>query len=708
MHSLACRNVVFSLIVLTGLAAALLPCKADDGLVDVSALPRLDGAQVDPDHSSSTELIYSVPGPVENTIAATKRLLAADGWKPYASPSEEPNPLTMSWKKGAQGLSLFFMMPAGQPIHSAVQYTPDRLNVDLPVPDDATDIVFDYNRPYLSCTTGGAVDATLAFLTKQLATSGWTPLTAADAAGHWPNANLANPAAGGAIAYFINGDQIPIMLSVQRGADAKTKVEIRVPPFAEPQFLEAGAEVSDLPVPKRAISSSGASRDTQSQLAALVPAEIGTVLAFYRREFANRNFHEETTGAAVTPDSVLLTFSSPEATAVLKLGRAYDLTTISLVQKVSPAELAARAKAKKDSDDQFMRDAEDAAKTAIAASDAKQAAAAAAEGPAEALRMLADNTVPVRLPATAEDVDYDSDEGKLEFNSASSFKSVVAFYRAAMKSLGWKEQPSVINAPNLVELDFSKGKKGVEFTIMRMGSSVNVTADGSALVNPAGKSAVADADAHGDAATAQAAPPGSDRELEAEDSGGLPVPKEHTMSEGAQSPFRHQVTASVPADLPTVLAFYRRELGKLGWTENTKSAVVTDDRAVLAFTAPDGPAVLKLDRKDGETGVNLAVKNPSAATQAGIMPKAGQAKLLFGNALPAEATITINNKTVKVSGGVGTKAPDGPSLDLAPGKYPYSIKLPGQAARPATVDVGVGETWGLLIGPGGALPMQMY
>ena len=147
---------------------------------------------------------------------------------------------------------------------------------------------------------------------------------------------------------------------------------------------------------------------------------------------------------------------------------------------------------------------------------------------------------------------------------------MVAFYRAAMKSLGWKEQPSVITRPILVELDFSKGKKGVEFTIMRMGSSVNVTADGSALVNPAGKSAVADADAHGDAATAQAAPPGSDRELEAEDSGGLPVPKEHTMSEGAQSPFRHQVTASVPADLPTVLAFYRRELGKLGWTENTK------------------------------------------------------------------------------------------------------------------------------------------
>ena len=118
--------------------------------------------------------------------------------------------------------------------------------------------------------------------------------------------------------------------------------------------------------------------------------------------------------------------------------------------------------------------------------------------------------------------------------------------------------------------------------------------------------------------------------------------------------------------------------------------------------------MLKLGRKDGETSVDLAVRNPQAAAKAGIMPKAGQAKMLFGNALPAEAAVTIDNKTVKVSGGVGTKGPDGPSLDLAPGKYSYSIKLPGGPAQREDVEIGADETWGLLIGPGGALPMQMY
>ena len=106
--------------------------------------------------------------------------------------------------------------------------------------------------------------------------------------------------------------------------------------------------------------------------------------------------------------------------------------------------------------------------------------------------------------------------------------------------------------------------------------------------------------------------------------------------------------------------------------------------------------------------MNLAVRNADAAAKAGIMPKAGQAKLLFGNALPMEAAITINNKTVKVSGGIGTKGPDGPSLDLAPGKYPYAIKIPGAPGAHDTVDIGADETWGLLIGPGGALPIQMY
>jgi hypothetical protein len=708
-RSFGIRAAVFGFVGLAALAAGYRTGNADDALVDVTTLPRLDGATVEPGQSSPTELTYSVPGTFENTVAATRRLLAANGWKEYASPAEEPSALNKSFKKGQQGISLFFMMPAGLPIHAAVQFTADRLINPLPFPDDATDIVFDDHRPYLSCVTGAPVDATLAFFAKELTASGWTPLSAADAAAHWPNASFDDGGGNGTRAYYINDDQRPIVLSLQRGTDQKTRVEIRNPPFAELQNLEAGADVSGLPVPKRAISSAGRSNDTTTEIVARIPAEVTTLTAFYRREFASRNFKEEAPGAAITPDGAVLTFTSPDGTAVVKLGHKYDLTTATLVMTVSPAVLAARAKAKKDADDKFMSNAQDMVNAALA-SDAKRAAAnaQAADGPVETLRPLADNTAPVPVPETAEDVDYNADSGRLEFNSPSSFKAVVAFYRSVMKPLGWKSQPSVINSPTMVELDYTKSGKDVSFTIMQMGKTVNVTADGSAMENAERKPATKNADVASGSADVAASSQGADPNLEADVSGGLPVPKEHSLSDGSQTPFRNEVSASVPADLTAVLAFYRRELGKLQWTEDSKGAVVTADRAVIAFAAPDGQAVLKLGRKDGETSVDLAVRNPQAAAKAGIMPRAGQAKMLFGNALPAEAAVTIANKTVKVAGGVGTKGPDGPSLDLAPGKYSYSIKLPGGPARREDVEIGADETWGLLIGPGGVLPMQMY
>jgi hypothetical protein len=187
--------------------------------------------------------------------------------------------------------------------------------------------------------------------------------------------------------------------------------------------------------------------------------------------------------------------------------------------------------------------------------------------------------------------------------------------------------------------------------------------------------------------------------MEAEESGGLPVHKRHTMAVGEKNPFRRELNANVPVDLATVLTFYRRELSKLNWKEDGKGAVAAADRAVIAFASTEGPAILTLSRKDNETIVKLVVKDPEAAKKAGILPKPGQTKILFGNILPAEGTITFNSKAIKVAGGAGTKAPDGPSLDLAPGKYKYSIKAPGKPAQNDEVEVGADEIWGLMIGP---------
>jgi len=139
---------------------------------------------------------------------------------------------------------------------------------------------------------------------------------------------------------------------------------------------------------------------------------------------------------------------------------------------------------------------------------------------------------------------------------------------------------------------------------MQMGPKVSVTADGSGFVM---------ANAKLDAAANRPPPQRPKRHrkiLKPSRTSALPVPKEHSMSSigvgklpGTETAIRRELNASVPAELNSVLAFYRAELGKRGWKEAAERAVVKSDQARLAFVSPDGPATLKLGRSNDETSV---------------------------------------------------------------------------------------------------------
>lgn len=370
----------------------------------------------------------------------------------------------------------------------------------------------------------------------------------------------------------------------------------------------------------------------------------------------------------ITADEVTLNFSSAEENAVLKLGRRYDMTLANLATQLKESAIAARAKAKKDADDNFFKNAEAAAKQVIAADEVRRTAQAANLSDAP-LHALADNSKPVPLPENAENVKFDGADGRLEFDSSSSVRVIAGFYRDSLKSQGWKEQPSVINKSNMVVMEFSRGGKALSFTAMQMGPKVNVSADGSGLVmanaKTAGKPTAAGARVSSEPAD-KGTDKGTDQVLEADADSALPVPKQHTMSSigtgkvpGSNAPIRKELEASIPAELNNVLGFYRTELGKLGWKEATEGAVVTPDQVQLAFISPDGPATLKLGRSNGETSVSLAQKYPAVAAKADFVPKPGQAKLVFGNLGGGEATVSINKQTIKIAGGTG--GPNRPS-----------------------------------------------
>jgi hypothetical protein len=179
---------------------------------------------------------------------------------------------------------------------------------------------------------------------------------------------------------------------------------------------------------------------------------------------------------------------------------------------------------------------------------------------------------------------------------------------------------------------------------------------------------------------------------------------------GSDARFRRQLDASIPAELSTVLAFYRSELGKRDWKESAERAVVQADRVELAFTSPDGPALLKLGRSKDETSVSLMQKYPAVAAKADVIPRPGQARIMFGNMGGSEAAVTINKQTIKVAAEAGgLQSPRPPVLELPPGKHRYSVKVAGRPTRNDTIEVTADDAWGLVISPSGeALSLQVY
>ncbi|QPF91729.1 hypothetical protein [Bradyrhizobium commune] len=191
----------------------------------------------------------------------------------------------------------------------------------------------------------------------------------------------------------------------------------------------------------------------------------------------------------------------------------------------------------------------------------------------------------------------------------------------------------------------------------------------------------------------------------------LPVPKQHsffrsstTHATGIEVPLRVGLEGRVQAQLGDVLAFYRTELAKRGWEEKSDGAVVAADHVQLAFASPKGPATLKLGRAEDETTVSLVQRNTEAAAKANFLPMPGQARLIFGYLVPDVASLTINDQTIKIAGGVNHPQ----TLDLPPGTYSYELIVSGYPVRTCSITVASGETWSLSLGNDDKEPDQIY
>ncbi|ARQ01276.1 hypothetical protein [Pseudorhodoplanes sinuspersici] len=485
----------------------------------------------------------------------------------------------------------------------------------------------------------------------------------------------------------------------------------------------ANALANDLPFPKDATEIGFAPE--RPHLRAVSGETVAALLDFFRKDMAALGYQPWAGKPEQVSEKGALTFFTRDNQKILVLsltrndeGRTrIDITpTTARVltaeqRQTPPAETPEQARAKAAAREQHERasaaiDAQINAQIDNVLRDVQQslrapaAPAAKSDAPVTVLRAKSDNAAPVPVPESADDVAFNGDKGELEFMGGPNVRSLAAFYKAEMTNAGWSTRKPTIDRDNMVVLDFTKGGQKLSFTIMQFGQGVRVRASGSGLVTaaaqPPGKTAAA----------AKVTQQFNDDDLTAEDVAGHPVPKRRTASGSERTQYRVVLNATVPMDVATMLAFYRRELTARGWSE-AQGASVSEVRSQAAFTAPEGPAVLTLERKGNDTQVRLALRKPEVAQKAGVLPKPGQAKVLIGNPGDSEAVVTINKQTFRVKPGAGAKNPDGPMLDLAPGQYQVSLKIGGRSER-ETITVGADEAWGLIIGPGGLLPLHVY
>ena len=108
--------------------------------------------------------------------------------------------------------------------------------------------------------------------------------------------------------------------------------------------LAAADPQADMPVPKQSIQTafrstgvSGVEVPLRVELEARVPAELGDVLAFYRKELQKRGWQEKSEGGVIAANRAVLLFTSPKGPGTLMLDHARGETKVELVQRNTDA-----------------------------------------------------------------------------------------------------------------------------------------------------------------------------------------------------------------------------------------------------------------------------------------------------------------------------------------------------------------------------------
>ena len=632
------------------------------GNVDLGTLPQVADAEAG--FAAPNTLIYLSPSSVVDVARFTRNELAAQGWHEYSPPNsataDSADLQTRTFIQNGLELTAYITTAPAQDNKTSVQYSVVLLPLDLPLASDAAQVQFDKTEPYLEYTSADS-PANLADFYRQAMTGlGWTELPDATVTAEQAAVGFANEPAELALQFeaTASGGQSRVTLS-SFGSPAMTDVSTDTGTAVEADVSGSTAAMPDLPIPEDA--QEVAYDPDLAEISFTSPSDIASLVAFYRQGLAAQGWQEDKDYEVVADTFASIDFSQGEDTITLTL---FDLNgSIQATVDVSSAPSLAGSTASGDT------------------------GSANPTPPADAPTFTI-NDWPTPPEATAVKLSGET----LSYKVALPLVDVAEFYRPTYE---------------MMELDTDCLDTAAEYTSMSCSlSNGNFSLNFFAYESLDNQTEVEISFTNYYYPVDGAESAGASGELTAEEQDGLPLPSDHTGYSDENGQFSRRMTVTSPSDMPTLAEFYQTELPAYGW--GLDGSTETGDSTTLTFSGSDGKLTVTLKPSGDETEVLLVNKNTAAATAAGILPLAGQARIYLVNFSDKALTVVINDQTIQVPAGAGMESPEtAPTLDLKPNTYQVTTKA-GSSSVTDEITVGPDETWTLLLTPEGASPLQMY
>ena len=526
-------------------------------------------------------------------------------------------------------------------------------NIDLRALPQTTDAELLYQFPNtLGYVSPAAVSDVADFTRQELATQGWQEFTQ-------PNTASAQDADTQNLTFIQNGLELSAFIGLAPAQGNKTSVQYTLTLL--PLDLPIYDEVIGLEYDKHT-----------SYVSYQTPADVDALVQFYRENMTVLGWDELPETAIVMSEEAKVFFANEAERLALMLEiTAADGQRVATLRPFGADETLASAEPGPD--------------------------AAEVETPDVADTSTDLQAINLPLAADAESVEHDDLSEQITFSSASDIETLVDFYRQALTEQGWQEDEDFSFVDEaFASLDFAQREALLTVDMLNDGSGVTeVTLYGSGLVWDANDSGEGTDDSDDS----------EELSLIEEDELFLPSDNSGYFSEGSQFSIIANITS--PSEVEALAKLYQTGLPDYGWQE---TGVTTGSETELYFVKDDQELNLQLRPLGSETEIEFVLRDPVAAAEAGILPPAGQTKLMVINFTEDTLMMTINQQTLEIPGG-GAEIEDPadvPQFDVPPGQHTITTVLPDGQSLTDTAEVGANEVWTLWTDEEGVLPVRLY